>query len=60
MQQPIREPKAVLGALRAACAAYPDQRVMQVIVNALAGADPFYVEDDVAVDALLDYAEDAR
>jgi hypothetical protein len=52
---PNREPESVLFALRAACDAHPDQRVAQVIVNAL-GTDPFYIEDRDAAQRLADYA----
>jgi hypothetical protein len=51
----VRRPDVVLLALRAACARHPEQRVMQVIVNAL-GTDPFYVEDTDAAHKLADYA----
>lgn len=50
----FRSPSAVLAALKAACEAHPDQRVMQVIVNAL-GPDPFYVEDAQAIQRLNDF-----
>jgi hypothetical protein len=53
--QPHRDPNAVLLALKAACLAHPDQRVTQVIVNAL-GEDPFYVENEKAAAKLADYA----
>jgi hypothetical protein len=43
-------------ALRAACRAHPDQRVMQVLVNAC-GVDPFYLEDDEARARLHAYAK---
>lgn len=56
MAEPIRRPDAVLSALKAACDAHPDQRVMQVIVNAL-GTDPFYVEDCDAALTLSDYQQ---
>lgn len=55
MAEPIRNPASVLAALKGACEAHPDQRVMQVVVNAL-GEDPFYVEDAEAVEALVAYA----
>jgi hypothetical protein len=51
----FRNPALVLVALQQAVEAYPDQRVMQVIVNAL-GEDPFYVEDTDAAAALYSYA----
>lgn len=54
--EPIRNPGAALSALRAACMTHPDQRMGQVIVNAL-GADPFYVEDDDAEAKLYAYAQ---
>ena len=54
--RPPRDPRAVIGALTAACAAHPDQRVTQIIVNVL-GEDPFYVEDDDATELLFAYAE---
>jgi phage gp36-like protein len=47
-------------ALRAACCAHPDQRVMQVLVNACCGVDPFYLEDSEAEQALRAYAEKAE
>jgi hypothetical protein len=47
MSKPERRPDAVLRALREACAAHPDQRVMQVVINAL-GVYPFDVEDEDA------------
>lgn len=50
-----RSPDFVLAALSAAVIAHPDQRVMQVVVNAL-GTDPFYVEDQDAALKLKDYA----
>jgi hypothetical protein len=55
MREPKRAPGAVIAALHIACAAHPDQRVMQVIVNATI-PDPFYIEDDEAAALLLDYA----
>lgn len=59
MAEPVRCPSAVMTALGVACRAHPDQRVMQVIVNAL-GVDPFYVEDMDAHNALLAYAARGR
>jgi hypothetical protein len=53
--KPIRMPAQVLTALKVATDAHPDQRVMQVIVNAL-GTDPFNVEDCDAIGKLYDYA----
>lgn len=53
---PVRNPGGVIASLAEACVTYPDQRVMQVIVNAL-GTDPFYVEDDEAIKALMAYSE---
>lgn len=53
--KPVRAPTRVVNALQLACEAYPNQRVTQIIVNAL-GADPFYVEDLEAAAALNAYA----
>ena len=55
MPAPKRQRTEVLDALLRACLAHPEQRVMQVVVNAL-GTDPFYVEDPDAVRKLQDYA----
>lgn len=57
--KPVRAPIPVLSALSAACRAYPDQRVAQVIVNAL-GTDPFHVDDITAADLLSKYAQRAH
>lgn len=57
--EPVRYPEGVLRALMAACASHPDQRVMQVIVNAL-GPDPYYIEDSEALVLLTKYARDLR
>lgn len=51
--------KTVADALVAACDAHPEQRVMQVLVNAL-GVDPFYVPDDEAARKLYAYAAKGR
>lgn len=56
MKKPIRHPDAVVEALKIAIKAHPDQRVMQVIVNAC-GEDPFYRDDLNAVSELIDYAK---
>lgn len=56
MFDPVRNPEGVLQALAAACKAHPDQRVTQVIVNAVHRDDPFYIEDDVCTAALWAYA----
>jgi hypothetical protein len=42
-------------ALVSACSKHPEQRVMQVIVNAL-GSDPFYIENADAEAKLIAYA----
>lgn len=55
MFEPVRNPRGVLAALQGACERWPDQRVMQVVVNAL-GNDPFYVEDEEAIEKLVEYA----
>lgn len=55
LSEPIRDPAKVLAALAAASASHPNQRVMQVIVNAL-GEDPFYIEDMKAAERLYEYA----
>lgn len=47
--------REVIRALKTACAAHPEQRVTQVLVNAL-GSDPFYVEDPEAARKLYEYA----
>lgn len=44
-----------LMALSFACSKHPEQRVMQVIVNAL-GTDPFFVENADAEAKLIAYA----
>lgn len=45
-----RDPWRVIGALVAAWSKYPDQRVGQLIVNAIRDTpsypDPFYIEND--------------
>lgn len=59
MRGPIRKPIEVIQAISLAASAYPDQRVMQVIVNAC-GNDPFYVEDEDAIKKLREYATRQR
>lgn len=49
---------AVIRALEVACQAHPSQRVGQVIVNAL-GEDPFYLDNDEALERLNAYAAKA-
>jgi hypothetical protein len=55
MPEPVRDPAGAITALWEACRKHPDQRVTQVIVNAL-GTDPFYVEDPDAITKLYEYA----
>lgn len=50
-----KRPHAVTAALLGACAAHPQQRVAQVLVNAL-GTDPFYMNDDEVIRKLNEYA----
>lgn len=46
----------VLRALKAAAAAYPNQRACQLISNAMPSMRRFFVEDSVLVEALTKYA----
>ena len=57
--KPVRILGEVMRALSAASCAHPDQRVMQVIVNAC-GTDPFYLEDEEATRLLFDYSRKIR
>lgn len=57
MTEPVRKPVAVLDGLKAALKAHPDQRVMQVIVNAISNGDLFYIDDEDAAMALYGYAK---
>lgn len=54
-----RKPREVIEALTGAHEKCPDQRVYQIIANALELAgityDPFFVEDPVLLQALNDY-----
>lgn len=43
-------------ALEAACQRHPEQRICQVLVNAL-GEDPFYLDDNEAIKKLYAYSK---
>ena len=59
MIQPKRNPQAVLAAIKHALAVAPDLRVGELIVNAL-GSDPYYIADDEAAKAIVEWAEERR
>ena len=63
-EEEMRNPGDVVKAIKRANEKFPEQRICQLLSNALElagyGGDPYYVEDDVLVTALYSYSDRVR